>query len=67
LQHRLCLAHCEPSGRADWQVHSYSGQGDPAKVISLCADGVKKTGPKTFVVERENYTPTKDLEIRIVR
>lgn len=42
-------------------------KGDVRNVISLCADGVKKTGPTTFVVEKENYTPTKDLEILIVQ
>ena len=38
-------------------------KGDPKNVISLCADGVKKTGPTTFVVEKTNYTPDRDLEI----
>lgn len=41
-------------------------KGDPKNVISLCAEGVRKTGPTTFVVEKENYTPAKDLEILIV-
>ncbi len=42
-------------------------KGDPANVISLCADGVKKTGPTTFVIERTDYTPESDLEILIVQ
>ncbi|MGL4236733.1 MAG: DUF4424 family protein [Tabrizicola sp.] len=42
-------------------------KGDPKNVISLCADGVKKTGPTTFVVEKTNYTPDRDLEILIVQ
>ena len=41
-------------------------KGDPGNVISLCADGVKKTGPTTFVIEKTNYTPDRDLEIMIV-
>ncbi len=41
-------------------------KGDPANVISLCADGVKKTGPTTFVVEKTNYTPDRDLEVLVV-
>ncbi len=36
----------------------------PRSILSLCAEGVKKTGPTTFVVERSNFTP-KD-EIRFV-
>ena len=38
-------------------------KGAAENVISLCADGVQKTGPTTFVVERTNYTPDRDLEI----
>ena len=41
-------------------------KGDPANVISLCAEGVKKTGPTTFVVEKTNFTPDRDLEILVV-
>lgn len=42
-------------------------KGDPKNVISLCAEGVKKTGPTTFVVEKTDYTPDKDLEVLIVQ
>lgn len=42
-------------------------KGDPKNVISLCAEGVTKTGPTTFVIEKKDYTPTKDLEILIVQ
>lgn len=40
-------------------------KGDPRNIISLCAEGVKKTGPTTFVVEKTNYTPERDLEILV--
>ncbi len=39
---------------------------DPANVISLCMDGIKKTGPTTFVVEKTDYTPERDLRILLV-
>ncbi len=42
-------------------------KGDPKNVISLCAEGVKKTGPTTFVVEKTNYSPDQDLEVLIVQ
>lgn len=42
-------------------------KGDPKNVISLCADGVKKTGPTTFVVEKTDYSPDRDLEVLIVQ
>ena len=42
-------------------------KGDPKNVISLCADGVKKTGPTTFVVEKTDYAPDRDLDVLIVQ
>ncbi len=42
-------------------------KGAPENVISLCASGVKKTGPTTFVVEYTDYVPERDLEILIVQ
>ncbi|MBK8287129.1 MAG: DUF4424 family protein [Ahniella sp.] len=41
-------------------------KGDPRNIISLCIDGVKKTGPTTFVVEKKNFIPDRDLQILIV-
>ena len=41
-------------------------KGAPGNVISFCGDGVKKTGPTTFVMEKENYTPGADLEILLI-
>ncbi len=40
-------------------------KGHPKNILSLCATGVKKTGPTTFVVEKKNYTPPDDLRILI--
>lgn len=42
-------------------------KGKPENVISLCADGVKKTGPTTFVIEKTDYTPDRDLDILLVQ
>lgn len=42
-------------------------KGAPDNIISLCAEGVSKTGPTTFVIEKTNYTPARDLEILVVR
>lgn len=41
-------------------------KGRPENVVSFCADGVTKTGPTTFVVEKTDYVPEKDLKIIIV-
>lgn len=42
-------------------------KGAPGNVISLCAEGVRKTGPTTFVVEKTDYSPDRDLEILVVQ
>ncbi len=34
---------------------------DPDAVLSLCIDGIKKTGPTTFKVQRSNFTPKEDI------
>lgn len=41
-------------------------KGAAENVISLCAEGVRKTGPTTFVVEKTDYTPDRDLEVLVV-
>lgn len=40
-------------------------KGAPENILSLCADGIKKTGPTTFVMEKTDYVPERDLEILI--
>lgn len=42
-------------------------KGSPRNVISLCAEGIEKTSPTTFVMEKTNFTPTRDLEILVVQ
>ncbi|UFS67169.1 DUF4424 domain-containing protein [Paracoccus denitrificans] len=39
----------------------------PDAVLSTCADGIVKTGPTTFAVERENFTPTHDVRFVVFR
>ena len=41
-------------------------KGSAKNVLSLCMDGVTKAGPTSFVVEKTNFTPTRDLEILVV-
>ncbi|MEJ8573783.1 DUF4424 domain-containing protein [Microbaculum marinum] len=36
---------------------------DPAWLVSLCLDGLKKTGPTQFEYEATDYVPQKDLSI----
>lgn len=42
-------------------------KGTPNSLVSFCETGVKKTGPTTFEVRRQNFTPTRDIDIMIVR
>jgi hypothetical protein len=41
-------------------------KGNPKNAISLCIDGIKKTGPTTFVVEKKDFTPASDISILLV-
>ncbi len=41
-------------------------KGKPGNVLSLCIDGLHKTGPTTFVTEKKAFTPTGDLRLLIV-
>lgn len=41
-------------------------KGKPGNILSLCIDGVRKTGPTTFVVEKKDFKPTQDLRLLIV-
>jgi hypothetical protein len=42
-------------------------KGSPANLVSFCADGVTKTGPSTFVVEKTNWEPDRDLAVLILQ
>lgn len=41
-------------------------KGDKGNVISLCADGIRKIGPTTFLMEKTDFAPSRDLEILVV-
>ena len=41
-------------------------KGRADNIISFCMDGVRKTGPTTFVVEKRDFEPEQDLHILIV-
>lgn len=42
-------------------------KGTPNSLVSFCETGVKKIGPTTFEVRRQNFTPARDIDIMIVR
>ena len=41
-------------------------KGKPDNIVSFCANGVRKTGPTTFVSELTDFEPEKDLPVMIV-
>ncbi len=41
-------------------------KGKPSNILSLCIDGLRKTGPTTFTVEKKDFIPTRDLRLLIV-
>ncbi len=40
---------------------------DPSWIVSLCAPGIRKTGPTTFEWSARDYIPEKDLKVLFVR
>ena len=40
-------------------------KGKPGNIVSLCAEGISKTGPTTFVMEKTDFVPDRDLHILI--
>lgn len=42
-------------------------KGAPDNLLSLCADGVKKTGPTTFEIRAKDFQPDKDIDILLLR
>ncbi|MBB4301247.1 hypothetical protein GGD81_000262 [Rhodobium orientis] len=38
-------------------------KGTPDALLSLCIDGIEKTGPTTFVHRAENFSPEKDIDV----
>jgi hypothetical protein len=41
-------------------------KGDPANIVSFCADGARKISPTQFEVRHTNFTPTGDVSILIL-
>ena len=41
-------------------------KGEADRLVSFCADGVKKIGPTQFEVRKTNFTPKKDLDILLL-
>ncbi|MFT3810230.1 MAG: DUF4424 family protein [Micropepsaceae bacterium] len=48
----------------DFRLTLDKGKAD--SVISLCIDGIKKTGATTFVVEKKDFTPDKDISVLLI-
>ena len=42
-------------------------KGDPKNFVSFCGDDVKKTGPTTFEMSKDDFYPEKDLDILILK
>ncbi|MDD2463928.1 MAG: DUF4424 family protein [Desulfobulbus sp.] len=46
--------------------HLSIDKGKTSNILSLCIDGIRKTGPTRFEVVRENFIPQNDLRLLIV-
>lgn len=41
-------------------------KGSAGRLVSFCGDGVTKTGPTTFVMEKQDFVPTADLHVLLI-
>ena len=48
------------------RFHLTIDKGRAGNVLSLCIDGIRKTGPTTFEVDKTNFRPEHDLRLLIV-
>lgn len=60
-----------PIARAYWldtigEFHPTIDKGKPENLVSLCIDGIKKTGPATFELRRRELIPRRDPKILIL-
>ena len=46
--------------------HLTIDKGQPNYLLSLCADGIVKTGPTRFELRKKDFTPSRDLNILIL-
>ena len=46
--------------------HLTVDKGKPGNLVSLCIDGIKKTGATTFESVKKDFTPERDLKILIL-
>lgn len=46
--------------------HLTIDKGDARNVLSLCNDGIKKTGPTRFELRRKDFVPDRDLAVLVV-
>lgn len=51
-----------PIGR----FHLTVDKGSPTSLVSLCMDGIRKTGPTRFEVVRTNFEPDRDIHVLFV-
>ncbi len=48
------------------KFHLTIDKGKPGNLVSLCINGIKKTGPTTFEVTKKDFIPERDLKILIL-
>ncbi len=67
----LWIAYVLTSG-ANWKgpigdFRMVIDKGDPKNLVSFCGTGVKKIAPTRFEVRYQNFTPTRDVNVLIVK
>ena len=49
------------------EFHLVVDKGDPASLVSFCAEGVKRIGPTQYEVRKTSFLPSADLHILILK
>lgn len=48
------------------EFHLTIDKGKPSNLVSLCIDGIRKTGPTTFEVVKKEFIPEQDLKVLVI-
>ena len=62
-------AAAEPGAPRDVRRRAFRlvvDKGSPDALVSFCGEGVRKIAPTQFEMRKDNFTPTRDLDVLIL-
>lgn len=70
MEHRIAYVLTTGGNWAGGAIDRFTltvDKGDPGNLVSFCGEGVKKIGPTTFRMTKEDFYPERDLDILILK